>query len=434
MSASRNGPIRVRAAGVYQAFQAVFGFLFYTFATLNLLYHHTVVGMDPLQMVLVGTALELGVLIFEVPTGVVADVYSRRLSTALGCCIIGLGFLMEGLFPSFAMILVANLVWGGGYTFISGAFEAWLADELTAEGRQKMLASTLLRGGQWRQVGSLLGIGASTLLVAWGNLQTPLIFAGCCFIVLGPLMRLLMTERGFRPLPGEDRRTWKAMTGTLKAGLQAARRRPVLWRVLSISLFFGMFSEAFDRLWVVHLRQNFHLPQVPGVGEIFWFSLAHGVSLVLGIAVTQGVKLLDVDKERVQVRALLIFTLCLGLGAVVFGQAGNLVTALVCFWLVSALSTCLEPLTSAWMNSHIPSSVRATVLSLNGQANALGQVTGGPGLGAVGRAVSVRAALTVAGIFLLPALALYLSVPRVDDEEPEGEQGSGETEPPSIGP
>ena len=60
--------------------------------TVNLVFMVQVAGLDPLQMVLVGTVLEASVFLFEVPTGVVADVVSRRLSVIIGYAIIGAGF------------------------------------------------------------------------------------------------------------------------------------------------------------------------------------------------------------------------------------------------------------------------------------------------------------------------------------------------------
>ena len=74
------------------------------------------------------------------------------------------------------------------------------------------------------------------------------------------------------------------------------------------------------------------------------------------------------------------------------------------------LDTCaghIHPLTMAWFNRNIPSSSRATVISLHSQSDALGQMAGGPGVGLIGRDLGVRVALSVAGLLLLPALWLY---------------------------
>src|SRR4030095_16019174 len=93
------------------------------------LYEATVAGLTPVQLILVGTALELSAFIFEVPTGIVADVYSRKLSIVIGYILMGLGFLVEGFFPAFLPILLAQIIWGLGYTFTSGAPQAWITDE-----------------------------------------------------------------------------------------------------------------------------------------------------------------------------------------------------------------------------------------------------------------------------------------------------------------
>ncbi|MCI0477487.1 MAG: hypothetical protein L0Y55_14670, partial [Anaerolineales bacterium] len=75
--------------------------------TVSAIYQVTVVGLDPLQLVLVGTTLEVTAFFFEVPTGVVADVYSRKLSIVIGYVMMGIGFIVEGAFPFFATVLLA---------------------------------------------------------------------------------------------------------------------------------------------------------------------------------------------------------------------------------------------------------------------------------------------------------------------------------------
>ena len=74
--------------------------------TVSMVYVVTVVGLDPLEMVLVGTVLELSGFIFEIPTGVIADVYSRRLSMVIGYMMVGGGFVLLGIFPRFDVVLL----------------------------------------------------------------------------------------------------------------------------------------------------------------------------------------------------------------------------------------------------------------------------------------------------------------------------------------
>ena len=91
------------------------------------------VGMSPLQLVLAGTALEVAYFLCEVPTGVLADLYSRRLSLIVSAVVSGIGMVLVGLAPSPTSVLLAMALWGLGWTFRSGAEDAWLADEVGAD-------------------------------------------------------------------------------------------------------------------------------------------------------------------------------------------------------------------------------------------------------------------------------------------------------------
>ena len=80
--------------------------------------------MSPLQLVLMGTAMEAAVFLFEVPTGVVADTSSRRLSLAIGFLGMGTAWALVGLVSSAPLVIALWAAWGLSYTFTSGAYEA----------------------------------------------------------------------------------------------------------------------------------------------------------------------------------------------------------------------------------------------------------------------------------------------------------------------
>jgi DHA3 family tetracycline resistance protein-like MFS transporter len=119
-------------------------FTFSLIFTVNQLYFVTTVGMSPLELVLMGTILEASVFLFEIPTGIVADMKSRRISVIIGYLLMGLGFILEGLIPVVIIVGFVQLIWGLGFTFTSGATEAWIADEIGEE----RAGDAFLRGGQ----------------------------------------------------------------------------------------------------------------------------------------------------------------------------------------------------------------------------------------------------------------------------------------------
>lgn len=133
-----------KAYSVYLLFRFVCSLAVSMSTVLSIVYHLEVVQLDAFQLVLVGTVLETSCFLFEIPTGVVADLYSRRRSVLIGMFLYGLGFLMEGALPWFAPVLLAQVVWGCGDTFITGALEAWIA----SEEEDKPIDKVFLRGSQ----------------------------------------------------------------------------------------------------------------------------------------------------------------------------------------------------------------------------------------------------------------------------------------------
>ncbi|NTU64942.1 MAG: MFS transporter [Chloroflexi bacterium] len=161
------------AYSVYLFSEFTLSLLFSMMFVVDGVYQVSTVGLNALQLVLVGTTLEISAFLFEVPTGVIADVVSRRLSIIIGMFVMGLGFVIEGSFPFFAPILLAQVIWGLGYTFTSGATEAWIADEVGEERAGK----AFLRASQIGTIGSLIGIGAGTLIGTLG-VQIPIVLGG----------------------------------------------------------------------------------------------------------------------------------------------------------------------------------------------------------------------------------------------------------------
>ena len=141
-----------KAYRVYLAMSAAQALAMATMFTTGTVYYVNGVGLDPLQLVLVGTTLEATAFLFEIPTGIIADVYSRRLSILVGHFLLGVGFLLVGALPLFGVLLVAQVITGVGYTFLSGATEAWLADEIG----EAHVGTALIRARQLERITSTL--------------------------------------------------------------------------------------------------------------------------------------------------------------------------------------------------------------------------------------------------------------------------------------
>jgi DHA3 family tetracycline resistance protein-like MFS transporter len=363
----------------------------------------TVVGLNPLQLVLTGTALEVAVFLFEVPTGVVADVYSRRLSIIIGMFIMSAGFVLWGAVPIFGVVLAAQLIWGLGHTFTSGADAAWIADEVG----ERRVTPIYLRGAQARQLGSLCGIALGAALGTL-RINLPMILGGLVFTGIGVFMLLFMPEEGFARVPTERRTTWESLARTLHHGVRLVRLRPILFSLLAIGLLHGMASEAFDRLWDIHFLRNFTLPGAGSIQPVVWFGIIDGGVLLFSLAATEIVRRrLAPEPGLSLVRALVVVNALIMAAMIAFALARSFTFAVAAYWAAHVLRQVNDPLYTARLNQGLTPEVRATVHSMAGQSDAVGQIAGGPILGIVANTSSIRTALAVSGAILSPVLLLY---------------------------
>ena len=381
--------------------------VFLTFAV----YLVNVVGLNPFQLVLVGTALELGYALLEVPTGVFADTLSRRLSVIIGLFLLGIGFVAEGFFPVFGLILLCETVRGIGAAFYEGANHAWLADEVGEEA----VGQIMLASGQVGRIAGFVGLGGAVVLGSL-NLGLPFIVGGGYYVLLSVFLIFMMPEKGFVPISHKEA---GGMLKTLRQSVVAVRGRPVLLTILAVSFITGAASEGFDRLWEAHLLQGIGLPTFGGIQPIAWFGIIAVVGDVVGIIVVQRLKKrLNTTASVVIARNLLIFDSITVACIIVLALAGNFAVAVVALLVKNSAGSIARPLYDTWLIQNTPSRGRATILSLMGQSNAFGQIAGGPGVGWIGTAFGIRAAIFVAGLLLSPTLLLYARVVRRGEATP----------------
>jgi len=381
------------------------------------LYEATVAGLSPVQLILVGTTLELSAFVFEVPTGIVADVYSRRLSIIIGYIIMGFGFLLEGFFPFFATILLAQAIWGLGYTFTSGATQAWITDEIGEDDANKLF----LRATQVGLFASLIGMGLASFVGA-NNVALPIQIGSLGVIVIGIILMLIMPETGFHPTPREDRNTWQHMWHTFRQGVSAVRSKPRLINIVFIGLFYGIYSEGFDRLWVKHLLDNFELPLLFGNNQVAFFAALRVTGTILTILAVRFVeKRVDSSSPLAIGRAMLLVTGIISFALFGFALSPLLLLSLGLYLVISVLRNVQIPLQTAWINQKLDSQVRATVHSMFGQVDAIGQVLGGPIVAVIAALGSAVASLVTSSLLLTPALFFIrrANSQSANDAEPE---------------
>ena len=188
---------------------------------------------------------------------------------------------------------------------------------------------------------------------------------------------------------------------------------PGLVLLFGMTLFVGMWSESFDRLWGAFLLRDIKFPQLDGLHPAMWFSLFACLAAVLGLGSTE---LARRRTERLGpdsvAGALLMLTLAIGAAVVAMATAHAFAVVVGAYVAVSVLRPVLDPLFSGWLVTRIEPSVRATALSAKDMFDSAGQIVGGPAFGVIGTLATIRVALLAGAAALAPAAVCVAAASR----------------------
>lgn len=382
---------------VYLAMTTVLGFGWGLIIPAYAVYYVRAAGLGPLELVLVGTALEASYFVFNIPTGAFADSYGRRSAIILGVGIIGAGWLIQGLIPIVAFILLGAFVGGIGEAFMNGATDAWIADEVG----NAALPALFSRAAQLRRLAYLGGLGGSVALATIGY-GAPIIGGAAVYGLVAIGLLFLLREPAFRRPTG--RRSWRALGVTARESAALVRRRPFLLTLFATTALVGAASEGFDRLSDPHILSLLPAALAP----VTAFALIDVVATILGIGMAEIARRSARVAVPVLGPVLAVAEACRITAILVFALASGFPFVICAGFSKSAIESLTRPLYQAWLTANVEPRVRATVLSMHSLCNAGGQIAGGPVIGAIGSLSSIRAALATSAVFLLPNVLLYL--------------------------
>ncbi len=360
--------------------------------------------LAPEQLVLIGVGQGIVALLFEVPTGVVADTVSRRMSLVIAHLVVGLSMIWTATSTAFPILMATQMLWGIGWTFASGADVAWITDELNDPARVPRVLAAQARWKMLGAVAGLLGLGA----LAWVVGRAPaMMAAGVALIGLGVFVALRFPERHFQPRRAQHlKQAW----GILRTGLVLARRDRAMLILFAATFLLNGASDSFGRLYPIQLIA-LGFPDRPD--PVVWFT-------ALGIAAWSLAALtLCIVERRLHgvgvVRWAYVLACAVGavgLGLLAIAPNAALAAAGVLFaegvgWPVT------RALGSIWVNERATREVRATVQSFLAQVEYFGEIVCGLAVAGLAQAISIAAA--VLGACVLVAVAGWLALASMGD-------------------
>jgi MFS family permease len=366
-------------------------------------------GLSFFQVFVANAAYSLGTVVFEVPTGVVADTLGRRVSFLLSVSVLAAATLLYvGLAQVDAGVVafaLASIGMALGFTFYSGAMEAWLVDALKATGYRGLLDRVFARGSQVTGAAMLVGTVGGGLL-GQIDLSIPYLVRSGLLVAVFVVAYVVMHDVGFEPRSLPARRVPAEIIHSARAGVAFGwAQRPIRLLMLASAVQMGFLA------WAFYASQPYLLDLL-GSNAIWVAGLvAAGIagSTILGNQVVQIASRYCGRRTTLLLAAAVLQTAA----GVAVGLTSSFWVALPALLLLTAGMGVTSPVRQAYLHQLVPTEQRATVISFDSMVSGTGGVAGQVGLGALGQARSVATAFVVGGLATLTALPFFAAVRRI---------------------
>ena len=363
-------------------------------------------GLTNLEAFAANAFFTAGMVVFEVPTGVVADTWGRRVSYLLGTVTLSVStllyYLMWQLRAPFWPWAAVSVLLGLGFTFFSGAVEAWLVDALHFAGHTGGLEAVLGRGQVVSGAAMLAGSVLGGVIAQATSLGVPFLVRAGVLLLMFVVAYRLMHDLGFSPVPVT--RPLRATRAVLGASVEHGwRNPPVRFVMLAAPFASGVGIYTFYALQP-YLLGLYGDPRAYSVAGLAAATVA-GAQVLGGLA---AVWVRRAFRRRTTALIWAAVVSALALTSLAATRLFLLALALLVMWgLVYAAEL---PIRQAYLNDLIPSAQRATVLSFDSLMGSGGGVVIQPVLGRVADVSSYAASFAVgAGVQLLAVPFLVAS-------------------------
>ena len=359
-------------------------------------------GLNNFEAFAANAFFTLGMVIFEVPTGVIADTMGRLMSFLLGTITLSattwLYFLLWEFHAPFWEWAVVSLLLGLGFTFFSGAVEAWLVDALAATNYPGELETVFGRGQMATGAAMLIGSVSGGIIAQYTSLGIPFLIRAGILALIFALAFFFMKDLGFSP----DRNTGpvKAVKRILRASVDNGfRNPPVKWLMLAAPFAGGV------GIYVFYAAQPFLLQLY---GDSHAYTVAGLVAAIIACAQITGgylapkIRALPYRPVTLMVTGTVISASTL----LLLGMISHFVAALLLIVVWGLVFAALMPIRQSYINKLIPSAQRATVLSFDSLMSSAGSVVSQPLLGRAADVWSYGTSFAISGMIQIVAAPL----------------------------
>lgn len=374
------------------------GTLFFILVPFRVIYFASI-GLSASQIGIIFAMWPLFSLLFEIPTGAVADLYGRKFSVMLGWFMAGTAILLVPLSNNYYYLLVLFALQGIAQTFVSGAYDAWVVDLLKKK----------LKGfvhGYFTNMTILLNSAfvfsgiVGSLIVAKFGLVSIWYFSGATLIITN--IFLFFGEEVYEPKKKFSFKksllnVWNQTRVSIKYGYS----HKVIFPLLMTMFLFGFMFSFYDFIsWTPYLKGL-------GFSDTAFGYLWSGMALMAALSPILGKWIVKKNQEKDALIKVAVTSL---VWTVVFIFTNNLWMAVALAIATSIFEGVEVPAWQAYFHRFLPTKLRATIGSVRGMMFSLAAIFSLPLVGFLVDKIGGKATIIIGSLIYIPVLILYLTI------------------------
>ncbi|MDH4223351.1 MAG: MFS transporter [candidate division Zixibacteria bacterium] len=361
--------------------------------------------IDLFRIALLASIFEASILITELPTGYLADLYGRKLSVVLSSLSFFFGGLIFILSPSFSGFILAEILVGLGESFKSGALDAWIVDSLKYHNETDKQKNVFGAGTKYKTAGNLMGLisggylGSLNLKLTW--VPFTLIFFLSFFFLFFLMPEEYRTETTSIP---QKIKPFKQLRKTIRESFSLLKLERIILALIILGLFSEFSYETISQYWQVHFYEGLKInPEYFG-----WIVAISSVILILSLNLVLKLS----SKFKSEADFVLLLQTGFIISLIIIGLSTNPFLAIMLFIALQTFQGFKEPVLLDLYNKSIPSHRRATLLSFINLINSTGEVLAGICIGIIAIRFGLRITFLFGSFVLIAGIILFYKVKR----------------------
>ncbi len=341
----------------------------------------------------------LTAVIFDIPTGAVADVYGRKVSVLISYFATAFLFFLIPFIDSYYGFFILFLLMGVSSTLMSGADQAWIVSLLKGKKKPKLIQEYYTKSHSLHSAVGVIGPLLAALVIKY--LDMKYLFTFHAITMFAGALVLSFGHETFKRKKVTLREAFQKTWNNSKKSFSLSAKHPVLKYIIIAVLFLWIMARGVSLLWQPYLK-TFNIPL-----ELFGYFLA--LQSLLAISIPFIAVWIS---KKFSKKASYLFVVCFftSIFLILTYYVQSVLASMALLILLLLSLKFIMPIQNPYFQKFVPEKIRATITSFKTTVGTLGAGISLLIVGAMADILGPKSVLALLSVFMIPVLIAYLKI------------------------